>query len=69
MPEENGNGKNGNRVGLLQRSAAVTERLHLGAGEHDTRLVPLEQVVIVPRLAVLGDELDGHWRRLEPPAR
>src|SRR5262245_3045752 len=44
-------------VGLSELRAAGAERLHLRAGQLDARLDPLEQVVVVPRAPVLGDEL------------
>ena len=40
------------------RDASVAERLHLRPLEHDARLEPVEQLVLVPRPAVLRDELD-----------
>ena len=43
------------RVGLLEADLALPERLDLAPGQHDARLEALEEVVVVPRLAVLGD--------------
>src|SRR5437870_2994797 len=40
------------RVRLLKRGAAVAERLHLRAGEHEPGLDAVEQVVVMPRPAV-----------------
>src|SRR3954453_10196899 len=45
------------RVRLHERRAALTQRLHLAAGEDDARLEAVEQLVLVPRLAVLRDHL------------
>ena len=49
------------------------QRLHLGAGQHDARLDALEELVVVPRAAVLGDQLVipvflGHLRIVGPVA-
>ena len=55
------------RVRLLQRRAALAQRLDLGAGQHDAGLVPLEQVVVVPRAAVLCDQLLRHAATLAQP--
>src|SRR6266566_2986379 len=41
----------------LQRCLAVPERLHLRTGQHEPSLEPVEQVVVVPRTAILGDRL------------
>src|SRR3954468_18273118 len=40
-----------------QRRTTGTQALHLGAGEHQTHLVGVQDRVVVPRLLVLGDEL------------
>ena len=42
---------------LAELDVARAQRLHLGAAEHDPRLDALEQLVVVPRAAVLGDQL------------
>src|SRR5215210_3835337 len=49
-------------VRALEVRLPRTERLHLCPGEHETGLEPVEQVVVVPRAAVLGDQLlsSGH---------
>ena len=49
------------RVGLLERGPAVPKGLHLCAGQHDPRLDPLEQVVVVPRSAVVDDQMLALW--------
>ncbi len=43
------------RVRLRERRPAVAERLDLGARQHQARLDPLEQLIVVPRAAVVGD--------------
>ena len=45
------------RVRLPELGPAVAQRLHLGAGQLETGLDALEEVVVVPRAAVVGDEL------------
>ena len=54
------------RVRLPELDLAVARRLHLGAREHDTSLDALEKLVVVPRAAVVGDQLGsgrlGHGR-------
>ena len=45
----------GVRLGELR--AALAERLDLGPRQLQARLDPVEQVVVVPRAAVLGDQL------------
>src|SRR4029453_3348938 len=47
-------------VRALELCPAVAKRLHLGAREREARLVALEQVVLVPGLPVLGDQLLRH---------
>ena len=37
------------RVGLLQHGAALSQRLDLGAGQHEPGLEAVEQLVVVPR--------------------
>src|SRR6266446_2567119 len=49
------------RVGLLERGPAVPKGLHLCAGQHDPRLDPLEQMVVVPRSAVVDDQMLALW--------
>src|SRR5262245_40184938 len=44
-------------VGLRERRPARAQRLDLRPGEDDPGLVPVEQLVVVPRAAVVGDEL------------
>jgi hypothetical protein len=44
-------------VRLLERRLALTERLHLGPGQHEAGLDPIEEVEVVPRAAVLDDQL------------
>ena len=44
-------------VRLLQRRLAVAQRLHLGPGQHEAGLDPVEEVEVVPRAAVLDDQL------------
>src|SRR6266536_77882 len=44
-------------VGALQHRVALPQRLHLAAGELETGLDALEQVVLAPRTAVLRDQL------------
>ena len=41
----------------LERRLAVAERLHLRAGQREARLEAVEEVVLVPRAAVVGDQL------------
>ena len=52
------------------RTLAETQRLHLGPGEHDPRLVHILEKILIPRTPVLGDDLGlvegggfgtGHW--------
>ena len=45
------------RVGLLERGAAVPERLDLRSGQHEAGLHAIEKVVIVPRPAVVDDQM------------
>ena len=57
-------------IGLLQRGPPVPEGLDLGARQHETGLDPVEEVVVVPRSAVLGDELFtflGHTNKSKGP--
>src|SRR6266550_2621793 len=49
------------RVGLLEGGPAVPKGLHLRAGQHDPGLDPLEQVVVVPRSAVVDDQMLALW--------
>ncbi len=54
--------------GALQGRLAVAERLHLGAGQGEARLEAVEEVVLVPRAAVVGDQLGPcghglHWTK------
>src|SRR5512132_682678 len=44
-------------VGLAERDASVAQRLHLGPGQLHAGLEPVEQVVVVPRAAILSDQL------------
>jgi hypothetical protein len=44
-------------VRLLDADTALAERLDLASGQHDARLEPLEEVVVVPRLSVLRNRL------------
>jgi hypothetical protein len=46
-------------VGPLQGRLALAERLDLASGQDDARLDALEEVVLVPRTAVFGDQLLG----------
>ena len=50
----------GVRIGFGDRSLALAQRLHLGAGQREARLEALEELVVVPRAAVLGDRLLSH---------
>ena len=45
------------RVGLLQADAPVPKGLHFAPRQHEARLEALEEVVVVPCLAVLGNRL------------
>ena len=45
------------RVAVAQIHAPLANRLHLGAEQRDAGLERLEHVVVVERLAVLGDVL------------
>jgi hypothetical protein len=45
------------RIGLLQGSPSVAKRLDLGPGEDHTGLDPVEEVVVVPRAAVVDDQV------------
>ncbi len=45
------------RIGLLERSAAIPERLDLRPGQHETGLHSLEEVVVVPGPTVVDNEL------------
>ena len=47
------------RERLADVAAAVAQRLHLSPLQRDARLHPLEDVEVVPRLAVLDDELSS----------
>ena len=47
------------RVGALQDGVALAQRLDLAAVQHEPGLDALEEVVVVPRAAVLGDQLLG----------
>src|SRR5262249_32734402 len=40
-----------------QRGPSLTQRLDLGAGEHESGLVGVDDRVVVPGLLVLGDDL------------
>jgi hypothetical protein len=46
-------------VGVFQVGFPQPQGLNLGAGQHEPGLVLVDDEVIVPRLAVLGDDLDG----------
>src|SRR5436305_12153097 len=57
-------------VRLLERGPALAERLHLGAGQDETGLDSIQEVVVVPRPAVVDDQLLGsgsHPASVEPP--
>ena len=54
------------RVRLLQRRLAVAQRLHLGPGQHEAGLDLVEEVVVVPRAAVVDDQL---FSRASPSGR
>ena len=43
-------------VGFVERELAAAEALHFAAHQHDAALERVEHHVIVPRLAVLGDD-------------
>ena len=43
-------------VGLVERKRAGAEALHLAAHEHDAALERVEHMVVVPGLAVVGDD-------------
>ena len=43
--------------GALEDRLAVAEGLHLGPGQREARLDAVEEVVLVPRAAIVGDEL------------
>jgi len=45
------------RVRLLQRRLPGAEGLHLRPREHEPGLDPVEEVVLVPRAAVVDDQL------------
>src|SRR5207342_3331404 len=54
------------RKGLADVAASVAQRLDLGPLERDARLHPFEDVEVVPRLTVLGDELSSLRHRRNP---
>ena len=61
-------------VRVADLDVAVTQRLDLRAGEHETRLDTVEQLVVVPGTAVVGNQLGSgrlrHRRKCtEQPAR
>ena len=43
-------------IGLADGRLALAQRLHLRAGERDAGLVGLDDLVVEPRLAVVGDD-------------
>ena len=47
-------------VGALQDGVSLPQRLDLAAVQHEPGLEAIEEVVVVPRTAVLGDLLLGH---------
>src|SRR4051812_20412888 len=47
------------RVRLGERDPAVAEGLDLGAGQLQARFEAVQQVVVMPRTAILGDRLDS----------
>ena len=49
----------GDGVGLADVAAAVAQRLDLGSGQREAGLDPFEDMKVVPRLAVLGDQFSG----------
>ncbi len=51
------------RVRLLERRLSVSEGLHLGSGQHEAGLDAVEEVVVVPRSAVVDDQLFAHRLR------
>ena len=57
-------------VGLLERRPPVAQGLHLGAGEDEPGLDPLEQVVVVPSPPVVHNQLfacfPGHANESRP---
>ena len=46
-------------IAVAQVDPPLANRLHLGALEHQARLERLEEVVVVPRLAVVGNEVSA----------
>src|SRR6266516_7273757 len=50
-------------VRLLERRLPLPQRLHLGAGQHEAGLDPVEEAVVVPRAAVVDDQLFSHGLR------
>ena len=51
-------------VSIFQVRLAVAQALDLGAGQDDPRLDLLQEVKLVPRAAVAGDDLEGAVVRL-----
>src|SRR6478752_2534485 len=51
-------------IGLGHRRPPFAERLDLGAGQHDARLEPLQQLVFVARAAIFCDQLLRHSTRV-----
>ncbi len=52
-------------IAVAQVQLALAHALDLGAREHDSRLHPVEQLVIKPGLTVVGDQLAlvlSHWK-------
>ncbi len=45
------------RIGLLERGTSIPERLDLRPGQHEAGLHAVEKVVIVPRPAVVDDQM------------
>jgi len=50
-------------VGALQGRLALAQGLDLAPGQREARLDALEQVVLMPRAAVLRDQLLALWLR------
>src|SRR5215210_3781990 len=48
------------RERALQVRLPVAQRLHLGAGQREPRLDLVREVVVVPRAAIVDDQLLGH---------
>ncbi len=53
-------------IGIFEVRLAVAQALDLGAGQDEARLDLLQQLVIVPRAAVAGDDLDAGFVGLGP---